>query len=52
METNFKTAARLTVIVVLLSIIASAGGLTWDELYRDSESIKAAWFVNDLVTLF
>lgn len=52
METKFKWAARLTVIVVFLSIIATVGGLVWDELYRDSELIKAVWFANDLITLF
>jgi len=52
METKFKTAARLTVLIAALSVIASAGGLLWSELYRDSESIKAVWFVNDLATLF
>jgi hypothetical protein len=52
METKFKTATRLTVILVILSVIASIGGLVWSELYRDSESVKAVWFVNDLMTLF
>lgn len=49
---KFKLAARLTVIVVFLSIIASVGGLAWNELYRDSELVKAVWFANDLITLF
>lgn len=52
METKYKLAARLTVIIVFLTIIASVGGLVWVELYRDSELVKAVWFVNDLITLF
>lgn len=51
MDTRFKSAVRLSVILALFAIIASVGGLTWSELYRDSESIKAVWFVNDLITL-
>ncbi len=51
MDTGFRTAIRLSVILAFFAIIASVGGLTWSELYRDSESIKAVWFVNDLITL-
>jgi hypothetical protein len=32
--------------------VASLAGLLWEGLYRDAEWAKAAWFGNDLVTLF
>lgn len=51
MATNMKTAAKLSLTLALFAIIASLGGLIWSDLYRDSESIKAVWFVNDLITL-
>jgi hypothetical protein len=46
-----QTAYLLTATILVLASMASAGGLFWQDLYRDNASIKAAWFGNDLVTL-
>jgi hypothetical protein len=46
------TAARLSWALVPLMSVASLAGLLWDGLYRDAEWARAAWFGNDLVTLF
>lgn len=51
MATNVKTAVKLSLTLAFFTLIASLGGLTLSDLYRDSESIKAVWFVNDLITL-
>lgn len=51
MKQDLPIAAKLSLVVALLSIIASMGGLLMDGLYRDSEAIKAVWFVNDLITV-
>jgi hypothetical protein len=52
MKTNLKAAVKLSLILALFAVIASLGGLVLSDLYRDSDSIKAVWFVNDLITLF
>ncbi len=49
---RFKISIILSVIIVVVAITASAGGLFIGDLYRDNASIKAAWYGNDLVTLF
>ena len=41
MKQDLPIAAKLSLVVALLSIIASMGGLLMDGLYRDSEAIKA-----------
>jgi len=51
MDKDFRTAVKLSIVLALLAIIATVGGLAWSNLYRDSELIKAVWFVNDLITL-
>ena len=48
---KLKTAYILTAIIAALTLIASAGGLLIDDLYRDNALITAGWFGNDLVTL-
>lgn len=52
MTTDVKTAVKLSLTLAFFAVIASLGGLTFSDLYRDSDYIKAAWFVNDLITLF
>jgi len=47
-----ETAWRLSWALVPLMALASLAGLLWEGLYRDAEWVKAAWFGNDLVTLF
>ena len=52
MKKQFQIAEKLSLVVALLAIAASLGGLLLENLYRDSEAIRAVWFVNDLITLF
>ena len=52
MKKQFKIAEKMSLVVALLAIVASLGGLLLENLYRDSEVIQAVWFVNDLITLF
>jgi hypothetical protein len=52
MQTNLKTAYILSIIIVVLATVASAGGLLLDGLYRDNLFGTAAWKGNDVVTLF
>jgi hypothetical protein len=51
MITNLRTAAKLSLTLALFAVIASLGGIFIIDLYRDSDTIKAVWFVNDLITL-
>lgn len=48
---NRRLAFILSIVLIFLSAFASTGGLLIDDLYRDSDTIKTAWFGNDLVTL-
>lgn len=50
-QINLKPAFTLSVIVSILAIVASVGGLIIPDLYRDNEFVKSAWFTNDLITL-
>lgn len=52
MFAKFKISIILSVIIIIAAITASAGGLFIGDLYRDNSLIKAAWYGNDLVTLF
>ncbi|KAB2952734.1 hypothetical protein F9B85_08780 [Heliorestis acidaminivorans] len=52
MKKQFLIAEKMSLLVALLAIVASIGGLLLENLYRDSEAIRAVWFVNDLITLF
>lgn len=47
-----KTVLWLSIAIVLLALIASAGGLLFDNLYRDNRFVTTTWFGNDLITLF
>jgi hypothetical protein len=49
---QFRTAYRLSIIILILAAIASAGGLLLKGLYRDNALVTVAWRGNDLVTLF
>ncbi|SHK05171.1 hypothetical protein SAMN02745975_03533 [Geosporobacter subterraneus DSM 17957] len=51
-KVKFRTAAMLSRMILILAGIASAGGMLIGDLYRDNELVKAAWYGNDLVTLF
>jgi hypothetical protein len=51
-QTKFKTTHILSISVVILTTIASAGGLLLDGLYRDNLFVTSAWKGNDVITLF
>ncbi|NPV54755.1 MAG: hypothetical protein HPY71_14780 [Firmicutes bacterium] len=52
MDTRLKSAYILSIVIAVLALVASAGGLFIGNLYRDSSAfIMAGWFGNDLVTL-
>ena len=51
MGLNLKTTVKLSLALACFAVIASLGGLFLSDLYRDSDTIKAVWFVNDLITL-
>ncbi|MCW5898468.1 MAG: hypothetical protein KIT10_04275 [Flavobacteriales bacterium] len=42
----------LTILILLLTLVATIGGITVDGLYRDNEFVWLAWWVNDRVTLY
>ena len=46
-----RLATLFSTIIALLALIASAGGLFWDGLYRDNMLVTAALRGNDLITL-
>lgn len=48
----YKLPIILSVIIIVLTTMASFGGIFLDGLYRDNELIKAVWLGNDIVTLF
>jgi hypothetical protein len=49
--TKFKTASILSAIIAILAIVASAGGLFIDHLYRDGLWAMTAFRATNLVTL-
>jgi hypothetical protein len=52
MNIKLQMAEKMSLIIAFLALVASLGGLLWENLYRDSEAIRSVWFVNDLITLF
>ncbi len=50
-QSKFKTAYNLSIIICILMIAQSAGGLLIRGLYRDNAWVKSSWYGNDLVTL-
>lgn len=51
MQAHLKISFILSLIIIILSTIAAAGGLFITDLYFDSDTIKTVWQGNDLVTL-
>jgi hypothetical protein len=51
-ETKLKSVNTLSILITILAIFASAGGLLLDSLYRDNAFVTATWLGNDAVTLF
>ncbi len=50
-NTKLRTAFILSILVIVLSVVASAGGLLIENIYQDNAFVKSAWFHNDIVTL-
>lgn len=50
-KTTAPQAFNLSVIILVLTATASAGGLFISDLYRDNFLVSAGWYGNDLVTL-
>lgn len=46
-----KSTLVLSIVIVVLSVIASAGGLLINGLYRDNAFVTSTWLGNDIVTL-
>jgi hypothetical protein len=51
LQNKMKPAYVLSVIIVILATVASAGGLFLNNLYRDNPFIASLWKGNDLVTI-
>lgn len=51
-STPSKIAVRLSIVIVVLALIASAGGLLLEGLYRDNAFVTTTWLGNDAITLF
>ena len=51
LQTKLRLAYILSVIIVILATVASAGGVFLGNLYRDSTFIASLWKGNDMVTL-
>lgn len=52
LQTKFRTALILSIILAILMTIQSAGGLMVGNLYRDNNWVVSANRANDLFTLF
>ena len=46
-----KLTVILSVFIIILATIASAGGLFIENLYQDNVFVKMAWHTNDIITL-
>ncbi|ABR50355.1 conserved hypothetical protein [Alkaliphilus metalliredigens QYMF] len=51
LKTKYKPAFILSVIIVILMVLASVGGLFIKDLYQDNFLVTSGWYGNDLVTL-
>ena len=51
-QTKLKPAFILSILIAVLAVIASVGGLLLDGLYRDNAFVRTTWLGNDAVTLF
>lgn len=52
MDKTQKTSIRLSIVVILLAALASLGGILWNNIYQDNDSINRLWLANDIITLF
>jgi hypothetical protein len=52
MDSTMKSSYLMTFIIIVLTLIAAAGGLYIDELYKDTNSFALhAWYANDIILL-
>jgi hypothetical protein len=51
LSSKLRTCYILSLIIAILAMVACIGGIFIQNLYKDVEWIKIAWFGNDLVTL-
>lgn len=49
---KFKTLYTLSILVIILMVFASVGGILLNDLYRDNAFVTLVWKTTDLVTLF
>lgn len=47
-----RASKVLTVLILLLTLLATIGGIMVEGLYRDNAFVQLAWWVNDRVTLY
>ena len=52
MKTVYKIPVIISIIVIVLAIIASLGGMVANNIYRNNELVKSIWLRNGIVTLF
>jgi len=52
MKSLYRISIILSKIIIVLTVIASLGGIFANNIYRDNELVKAVWLGNDIVTLF
>ncbi|HEX7976034.1 MAG TPA: hypothetical protein VF498_16620, partial [Anaerolineales bacterium] len=51
-ESRLKPATILSILIAILAVFASAGGLLLQGLYRDNAFVTTTWLGNDAITLF
>lgn len=51
MNKEYKAPYIITILIIILSVIASVGGLFFNNLYNDNDFVKIVWKSNDLLTL-
>lgn len=50
-KTKLRPVYFLSIVIAILAVVASAGGLFWDGLYQDNSFVTTLWGGNDLVTM-
>ena len=51
-NTKRNPATILSILIAMLAVLTSAGGLLFKDLYRDNAFVATTWLGNDAVTLF
>lgn len=50
-QANIKVLRKLSILILVLTLIASTGGLLIEDLYRDNPFVTLVWRTTDLITL-